>query len=196
MSGLRHKFKLTALLEIAGIPRSTYYYFMKKAEKADKYAEIRLVIRQIFAIQKGRYGYRRIKEELKKKGILLNHKTVLKLMKEERLYCMVRVNRYNSYRGNVGKVAPNLLERNFEASKPNEKWVTDITEFHLFGQKLYLSPILDLYNGEIVSYDLSNHPRFSQVMGMLEHAFEKIPDGTGLILHSDQGWQYRMTAYH
>lgn len=88
------------------------------------------------------------------------------------------------------------MERDFEAKGPNEKWVTDITEFHLFGHKLYLSPILDLYNGEIVSYVLSDHPRFSQVTNMLENAFKKIPDGTGLILHSDQGWQYRMNAYH
>ena len=109
---------------------------------------------------------------------------------------MVRVKRYNSYCGNIGTVAPNLLERDFKASKPNEKWVTDITEFHLFGQKLYLSPILDLYNGEIISYVLSHHPRFSQVTTMLQEAFQKIPDGTGLILHSDQGWQYRMAAYH
>lgn len=72
----------------------------------------------------------------------------------------VRMKKYNSYRGEVGKVAPNLLNREFEAMKPNEKWVTDITEFHLFGQKIYLSPILDLYNGEIISYDISNHPRF------------------------------------
>jgi len=150
---------------------------------------------QIFNDNKGRYGYRRITAELKKQGMVINHKTVIKLMKELNLYCFVRMKRYNSYRGDVGKVAPNLLNREFQAAKPNEKWVTDITEFHLYGQKIYLSPILDLYNGEIISYDISNHPRFSQVMEMLNQAFKKIPDNTQLILHSDQGWQYRMAAY-
>ena len=77
----------------------------------------------------------------------------------------------------------------------NEKWVTDVTEFSLFGQKLYLSPILDLYNGEIISYNISLRPVFSQVIEMLEKAFEKIPDKTNLILHSDQGWQYQMKQY-
>ena len=96
---------------------------------------------QIFTDNKGRYGYRRITAELRKQGMVINHKTVMKLMKESNLYCFVRIKKYNSYRGNVGKVAPNLLNREFQAAKPNEKWVTDITEFHLYGQKIYLSPI-------------------------------------------------------
>lgn len=196
MSELRRKYKLAELLEISGVPRSTFYYYLKVTLKSDKYASIRPILKQIFALHKGRYGYRRMREALLDKGIRLNHKTVLRLMNEENLYCMVRIKRYNSYRGNIGTVAPNLLERNFEASKPNEKWVTDITEFHLYGEKLYLSPILDLYNGEIISYVLSHHPRFSQVTTMLHEAFQKIPHRTGLILHSDQGWQYRMAAYH
>jgi transposase InsO family protein len=156
---------------------------------------IKPIILQIFNENKRRYGYRRITGELHKRGILINHKTVLRLMKELCLYCLVRIKKYNSYKGEVGKVAPNLLNREFEAEDPNVKWVTDITEFHLFGEKIYLSPILDLYNGEIISYEISNNPRFSQVMSMLDSAFKKIPDNTGLILHSDQGWQYRMEAY-
>lgn len=116
-------------------------------------------------------------------------------MRQMGLFCRVRMKRYNSYRGDVGKVAPNLLERDFTAEKPNEKWVTDVTEFHLFGHKLYLSPILDLFSGEIISYSLSYHPRFSQTVDMLEKAFLKIPMDTGLILHSDQGWQYQMKPY-
>ncbi|EQB21898.1 Mobile element protein [Dehalobacter sp. UNSWDHB] len=196
MHELRHKYKVTELIKIAGIPRSSYYYHIKCQAKEDKYAEIRPLLQQIFNDNKGRYGYRRITAELKKQGAIINHKTVLRLMKESNLHCFVRIKKYNSYRGEVGKVAPNLLNREFNSAKPNEKWVTDITEFHLFGQKLYLSPILDLYNGEIISYDISNHPRFSQVMAMLNRAFDKIPDNTGLILHSDQGWQYRMAAYH
>ena len=116
-------------------------------------------------------------------------------MKQLGLKSMVRIKKYRSYRGRVGKIAPNLMGRNFKADKPNQKWVTDVTEFSIFGKKLYLSPILDLYNGEIVSYNLSERPTFHQVTDMLKKAFEKIPDDTHLILHSDQGWQYQMRRY-
>ena len=92
-------------------------------------------------------------------------------------------------------LAKNLLNRQFYAAKPNEKWLTDVTEFSLFGEKLYLSPILDLYSSDLVSYTISDRPVLSTVMTMLEKAFEKIPDGTGLILHSDQGWQYQHKQY-
>lgn len=108
---------------------------------------------------------------------------------------MVRIKKYRSYKGEVGKTAPNLLERNFEAAKPNQKWVTDVTKFSLFGQKLYLSPILDLCSRDIVSYTIYDHPVFSMVTEMLDKAFAKIPDGTNLILHSDQGWHYQMKPY-
>ena len=105
------------------------------------------------------------------------------------------MHKYNSYKGDVGRIAPNLLERDFKADKPNQKWVTDVTEFALFGIKLYLSPIIDLYNGEVISYNLSRHPNLNQVTDMLEKAFSKIPDNTNLILHSDQGWQYQHKHY-
>ena len=97
--------------------------------------------------------------------------------------------------GEVGKIAPNLLERNFYAEKPNQKWVTDVTEFSLFGEKLYLSPVLDLCSEDLVSYTISNRPVLGMVISMLEKAFETIPEGTGLILHSDQGWQYQHKQY-
>ena len=130
-----------------------------------------------------------------RKNRIINHKTVQRLMKEMGLYCMVRMKRYHSYKGDVGKVAPNLLNRNFQADQLNEKWVTDVTEFSLFGKKLYLSTILDLYNSEIVSYTICPHPRISMVMNMLENAIEKLPEQHNLILHSDQGWQYQMKNY-
>lgn len=133
--------------------------------------------------------------ELRNREYTINHKTVQKLMKQLDLKCMVRIKKYKSYRGKVGKVAPNLLGRNFKADKPNQKWVTDVTEFSLFGKKLYLSPILDLYNGEIISYNISERPTFHQTIDMLNKAFEKIPNDTHLILHSDQGWQYQMLRY-
>ena len=108
---------------------------------------------------------------------------------------MVRIKKYRSYKGEVGKIAPNILKRDFNTTAPNQKWTTDITEFALFGTKLYLSPILDMYNGEIISYEISDRPVLGQVLRMLDNAFAKIPDNTNLIFHSDQGWQYQHKTY-
>ena len=108
---------------------------------------------------------------------------------------MVRMKKYRSYKGTVGKVAPNIINRDFHANHPNQKWATDITEFSLFGRKLYLSPILDMYNGEIISYNISEHPHLLQVLDMLDKAFEKTIDTEGIVLHSDQGWQYQNKHY-
>lgn len=163
--------------------------------KADKYSDAKETISSIYHEHKGRYGYRRITTELRHRGFSLNHKTVQRLMKELELFCRVRMKKYRSYKGEVGKIASNLLQRNFEAEKPNQKWVTDVTEFSLFGQKLYLSPILDLCSRDIVSYSISARPVLSMVTEMLHEAFAKIPDGTNLILHSDQGWQYQHKQY-
>ena len=116
-------------------------------------------------------------------------------MREFGIRCRVRMKKYRSYKGEVGKIAPNHLKRYFYAEKPNQKWVTDVTEFHLFVQKLYLSPILDLCSRDNLSYTISEHPVLSMVTTMLEQAFATIPDGTGLILHSDQGWQYQHKKY-
>ena len=162
---------------------------------SDKYKAAKAEITTIYHENKGRYGYRRITAELHKRNFLLNHKTVQRLMKELGLVCRVRRKKYRSYKGEVGKIAPNLLNRDFRAEKPNQKWVTDVTEFSLFGEKLYLSPILDLCSSDLVSYTISDHPVLSMVTTMLDKAFEKIPDGTGLILHSDQGWQYQHKRY-
>jgi putative transposase len=193
---LRHEYKVGLLIDIAKIPRSTYYYYSKQFEnpKPDKYEEIKSEIRKIYDESKGRYGYRRVTKKLREKYIV-NHKTVQRLMHKMGIFCRVRMKKYNSFRGEVGTVAPNLLERDFKANKPNQKWVTDVTEFALFGTKLYLSPILDLFNGEVVSYNLSYHPNLNQVTDMLEKAFAKIPDNTNLIFHSDQGWQYQHKHY-
>ena len=106
-------------------------------------------------------------------------------MKDLGLKCQVRIKRYRSYKGEIGKVAPNLIDRNFHADAPNQKWTTDITEFSLFGRNLYLSPILDMYNGEIISYNISERPHLGQVMDMLDKAFKTIPNDTNLIFHSD-----------
>ena len=152
-------------------------------------------IQRIHAEHKGRYGYRRITAELQIRGFHYNHKLVSRLMKELKIICKVRRKRYRSYRGEVGRIAPNLLERNFEAERPNEKMLTDITEFKLFGQKLYLSLLLDLHSRDIVSYTISDRPVLSMVTSMLERAFQTIPKDADLIIHSDQGWQYQHKSY-
>ena len=192
---LRQEFKLDMLLEIAQLPRSTFYYQRKHQNAGDKYAQAKAEIQVIFHENKGRYGYRRVWIELCNRGISLNHKTVQRLMKEMSLICRVRIKKYRSYKGETGKIANNELNREFCAERPNQKWVTDITQFRLFGQKLYLSPILDLYSGDIVTYTISDSPNLLMVTTMLEQAFRKIPDGTGLILHSDQGWHYQHKQY-
>lgn len=192
---LRHKFDLNLLLNQTNMARSNFYYHQKKTKSADKYQEIKELIKSIYYKHKGRYGYRRITDEINSKGIIINHKTVLRLMKFLGLKSLIRVKKYKSYKGEQGRIAPNLLERKFKAEAPNQKWATDITEFNVSGQKLYLSPIIDLFNQEIISYELTERPVFNQVVMMLNKAFKKIPGNTNLILHSDQGWQYQMKRY-
>lgn len=183
------------LVKVADIPRSTYYYWVKQMKRPDKYKKVKELIQEIFHEHEGRFGYRRITLELQNKDIIINHKTVRRLMIEMGLKCLVRMKKYRSYRGKEGNVVPNILNREFQATKPNEKWVTDVTEFRLFGEKLYLSPILDLYNGEIIAYNLETRPVYPLVSKMLDEAFKKLKAGDSPILHSDQGWHYQMKKY-
>ncbi len=192
---LRQEYPLAVLLEIAQLPRATFYYQLKQSKKPDKYETAKDEITAIYHENKGRYGYRRITLELHKRNMPLNHKTVQRLMKELGIVCRVRMKKYRSYKGEVGKIAPNHLGRDFHAEKPNQKWVTDVTEFQLFGEKLYLSPILDLYSQDVVSYTISDRPVLPMVITMLEKALATIPDNTNLLLHSDQGWQYQHKQY-
>lgn len=175
--------------------RSTFYYHLQQLKHPDKYAREKEEIITIFHEHKGRYGYRRITAEMNRRGYVINHKTVLKLMNLCGVKCQVRIKKYKSYKGQQGRIADNLLKREFIAERPNQKWVTDLTEFNIAGKKLYLSPIMDLYNREIVSYNISERPVFNQTIKMLDDAFTKIPNDTGLILHSDQGWQYQMRQF-
>ena len=161
----------------------------------DKYGDAKAEITAIYHENKGRYGYRRITMELRNRKIPLNHKTVQRLMKDLGLVCRVRMKKYRSYKGEVGKIAPNLLKRDFSTTAPNQKWVTDVTEFSLFGEKIYLSPILDLHSSDLVSYVISDRPVLSMVMNMLDNAARQLPLGAAPILHSDQGWQYQHKQY-
>jgi putative transposase len=175
--------------------RSTFYYHLKKITAADKNADVNNMIIATYNEHKGRYGYRRITASLRHQGVVVNHKKVLRIMHDNGLKSMVRIKKYRSYTGEQGKIAKNLLKRNFKTNKPNQKWVTDVTEFSVAGKRLYLSPILDLYNGEIVSYNISDRPSFYQTMDMLEKALNQLSGNTRLILHSDQGWQYQMKQF-
>lgn len=185
---------LDILLDIAQLARSTFYDNLNKPDNPDK--ALKAKIKRIFIKNEGRYGYRRITLALREEGYVVNHKKVAKLMKELGLKGERKPKRkYQSYQGNIGKIAPNLLERNFTASKPNEKWGTDISEFKCRNEKLYLSPIKDFYNGEIIAYDLSRSPNWAQIDRMLEQAVKKLKPEDKPILHSDQGWQYQHLSY-
>ena len=183
------------LLKVSGLSKSTFYYTLSKTDKDDKNKEIIEKIKEIFFYHKERYGYRRITLELRNQGYNVNHKKVYRLMVKLGLKPLKRNKRkYSSYKGTVGKVADNHINREFEAANPNEKWYTDVTEFNLRGEKVYLSPILDGYNQEVISYNISKSPNLEQINDMLNKAFNK-KNLNGLILHSDQGWQYQHYSY-
>lgn len=182
-------------MNLSKLPRSTYYYYLCKTSKSDKYAIVKQMILKAFNDSKQTYGYRRIELVLRQNGYVINHKTVLKLMKLLNLRVKVRRAKYKSYKGEVGKVAPNILNRQFSATAPNQKWVTDVTEFNVCDDKVYLSPIMDLYNREIVSYSISLTPNFAQTKDMINNAIKRLKSNDRPILHSDQGWQYQMKPY-
>lgn len=192
---LRHKYDLAILLACLSMPRSSFYYYVKQAGNADKYFEIKAMIQSLYHKHKGRFGYRRITLLLRQQGQTINHKTVLRLMQNLKLKSIIRVKKYKSYKGEQGKIVPNVLNRAFKSEQPNQKWATDVTEFNVSGKKLYLSPVIDLYNQEIISYELSETPNFKSVMTMLDKAFKKVSITQPLLLHSDQGWQYQMKQY-
>ena len=184
------------LLKIARISRSVYYYYINKKDIDEKNKDIIEKLKEIYYVNKGRYGYRRVTLELKNQGLNINHKKVQRLMKKLNLQSIIRKKRkYSSYKGCIGKVADNHIKRNFEATAPNQKWFTDVTEFNLRGEKLYLSPILDAYGRYIVSYDISRSPNLEQINRMLNLAFKENENYENLIFHSDQGWQYQHYSY-
>lgn len=143
--------------------RSVFYYHLKRLNVSDKYATEKETIKTIFYEHKGRYGYRRVTAEMRNRGVVINHKTVLHLMMAMGLKSRIRRVRYRSYKGDVGRVAPNIINRNFVATGPNRKWATDVTQINIGAAKLYLSPILDMFNGEIISYNISKSPNLEQV---------------------------------
>lgn len=189
-------FRLKDVLEVVGIPEATYHYQVQQLKKDDPDNEWKKIIHELFRKHDGRYGYRRIYLKLRALGYVINHKKVQRIMRELGLKCVkfIRKSRYNSYKGKVGKVAKNRLNRRFSTPIRLQKLVTDVTEFKCIGdEKLYLSPVLDLYNGEIISFSISKRPTLDFVLESLNQAVEIIHNEAKYrtMIHSDQGWHYQ-----
>lgn len=195
MHELRQHYPLAGLLKLAKLARSTFYYQQQARQGGDRHEQLKAQIRTVFNHHRGRYGYRRVTAAVRQMGAPVNHKTVQRLMGALGLKSQVRPKKYRSFKGEVGQAAPNELQRRFHADTANQKWVTDVTEFNVAGTKVYLSPILDLYNGEIVAFETAERPKFQLVSSMLRKALARLGPNDRPMLHSDQGWQYRMPAY-
>ena len=185
------------MLNIAKMAKSVFYYHRCQFDVKDKYGDLKQRITELYHQHKGRYGYRRVTAALKQLDCHHNHKLIAKLMHDMKLSAKIRRQKYRSYKGQQGKIAKNYLKRQFHADKPNKRWLTDITEFKVGDDKLYLSPILDCYNNEIVSYTLSKRPTYDLVGKMLGDALAKTKAcrDNKLMLHSDQGWHYQMRPF-
>ena len=172
--------------------KSTYYYEISKVDAVEmRNQELMDEIKEIFEHHKHRYGVRRVHRELVNRGHNVNHKRVQRLMHNMGLLGKRPKEKYHSYRGEVGKVAENIINRDFHATAPLKKWTTDVYQFSFSWGKCYISPILDMNTNEVISYDLSLSPNLEQIQRMLDKAFKRFPSIEGLIFHSDQGWQYQ-----
>ncbi|QVK21782.1 IS3 family transposase [Mycoplasmatota bacterium] len=179
---------LKPILEIANLAKSTYFDVLKNID-SDNDKEIKSKITNIYYKHKGRYGYRRITIVLRNEGLVINHKKVYRLMKSLGLVAKIRVKKYRSYKREVGKIANNELNRDFSTNTFKEKLVTDITEFKVDGRKIYLSPLIDIHNDEVISYTVGFSPNVRLVIEMLEKGITTKMKNT--IVHSDQGFQYQ-----
>ncbi|UNK45240.1 IS3 family transposase [Arthrobacter sulfonylureivorans] len=184
------------LLDVAGLARATFFYHQARLQTPDPQASLKTAITKVFKDNHRRYGHRRIHTELLKQGWTIAKKTVLKLMRGLGLVCKVRrKKRYNSYQGEQGSVAPNLLNREFDSETPNEKWVTDVTEFSVGDRKLYLSPVMDLFDRQIISYTIGMSPNLALTNASLRMALMTLEGGQKPMVHSDQGFQYQHVSW-
>lgn len=193
---LKADFPLPVLLQVAGLARSTFFYHQARLQASDPQEALKAALTGIFTTNHARYGHRRIHIELLKQGWTVAKKTVLKLMRSLGLVCKVRRRkRYNSYQGEQGGTAPNVLNREFDADAPNQKWVTDVTEFSVGDRKLYLSPVMDLFDRQITSYSIGSSPNLELTNTSLREALATLKDGQKPLVHSDQGFQYRHVTW-
>ncbi|MET7989981.1 IS3 family transposase [Amycolatopsis sp. NPDC005232] len=184
------------LLQVAGLARSTFFYHQARLAGPDPRAELKAAITDVFARSHARYGHRRVHHALVRAGWQVAKKTVLRLMRQLGLVCRVRRRRrYVSYQGDLGRTAPNLLERNFTAEAPNQKWVTDVTEFRVGEDKLYLSPIMDLFDRQIIAYSIGASPNLTLTTSSLQTALGALGPNEAPLVHSDQGFQYQHPSW-
>lgn len=196
IQGLRLTYRLDVLLRLDGMAKSTFYYNLSSIRRGDPDAMLKQRIKDLYHKHKGRYGYRRITFALQSEGIAVNHKKVERIMKEMGLKAVIRVVRYHSYKGDVGKIAPDILKRDFRADRPLKKLTTDVSQAKIGNIKCYISPVMDMFNGEILACDISRRPDLAQIRRMLNKLFRIGKNRLdGAILHSDQGWQYQNKVF-
>jgi putative transposase len=197
VSELRGKHGLSVLLRVAGLGKSSYFYSLAHAgDRERKDAALAGEIESIFRSNLCKYGSPRVAAELRRRGFRVNIKRVERIMREAGLSALPKRRAYHSYRGEVGKTAPNVLNRDFSTTGPYQKMGTDVTQFITEFGKLYLSPVIDFHTREILAYDISVSPNYAQVRRMLEMLVRGHgPMLRGAILASDQGYQYQMAVY-
>jgi transposase InsO family protein/transposase-like protein len=192
IDALRQRYQLTSLLTTLSIPKSSYYYSSAAGRKPDKYADLRMRVREIFDENEARYGSERIWLALQNEGTVASEKVIRRLMGDENLIVKgKRKKKYSSYTGELTPAPDNLLERNFHADEPNSKWLTDITEMAAKDGKVYLSPIIDCFDGKVVHYTRGLHPTAELTNTMLKGAISTLRDGEKPKVHSDRGCHYR-----
>src|SRR5690606_1579391 len=196
VDALKSMFPLAALLRSLKLARSTYFYQRLQRTLPDKYAQAREAIRRIFETNYGCYGYRRIDVALRRMGTELSEKIIRRLMKEEALTVRTpRRRRFSAYAGDPTPAVPNLLNRDFHADAPNTKWLTDLTEIHIPAGKVYVSPVIDCYDGLAVAWTIGTSPDARLVNTMLDHAIGTLQPGEQPIIHSDRGSHYRWPGW-
>lgn len=196
IDALRDTYRLKELLNKLNIAKSSYCYQEQALCKPDKYAEIRSRVKDIFVEARSCYGYRRIHAIIKREGIIVSEKVIRKIMKDENLAVPnVRKKKYSSYAGEVSPEVENIIDRDFSADAPNAKWLTDITEFSISAGKVYLSPIIDCFDGMAVTWTIGTSPDAGLVNSMLDAALPLLEDGKHPIIHSDRGGHYRWPGW-
>lgn len=192
IGALRDKYSLPALLNKLNLPRSSYFYQQKMLNGKDKYEKLRGKVRELFEMNKERFGYRRIHALLRNQGITTSEKVIRRIMKDGNLTVKVRkTQRYNSYKGEISPAVENLIKRDFHAEQPNQKWLTDITEFSIRAGKVYLSPIIDCFDGMPVAWSIGISPNAELANSMLKSAIATLKSGEKPVVHSDRGCHYR-----
>ena len=196
IDALKDIYALSELRNQLNIAKSTYHYHKAQLLSPEKYMELRTMMKTVFHENRGVYGYRRIHAALRHTGIVVSEKVIRRIMSEEKLIVPYKKKkRYKSYIGEITPAVPNLIKRKFHAEKPNEKWLTDITEFQIPNAKIYLSPIIDCYDGMVISWSTSTVPDAKLVNSMLKNAISKLPKGATPIIHSDRGGHYRWPGW-